>query len=129
MQNSKVRSQGSVAVLKGFVFGVNWNTPNHSKVIQEAINDLKHFDAIAWDGDLLKKDSFTRILLNVMMTYPNKRYIAFKKKKSAKNVTKTLQVEDRLMEKGRQIEAKKTYIKSKEFESNTYHPIISAKSK
>ena len=77
-----VHSQEKVAVLKGFVFGVNWNTDNHRCVIQEAIKDLQKYDAIAWDGDLLKNDSFTRVLFDVMLTYPAKQYIAFKKSKS-----------------------------------------------
>ena len=71
-----------VAVLKGFVFGVNWETRNHSDVIKQAVLDLKKYDAIAWDGDLLKKDSFTRVLFEVMFKYPKKQYIAFKKSKS-----------------------------------------------
>ena len=71
-----------VAVLKGFVFGVNWETDSHRNVTKQAISDLKNYDAIAWDGDLLKKDSFTRVLFEVMLKYPEKQYIAFKKSKS-----------------------------------------------
>ena len=68
-----------VAVLKGFVFGINWN--KHKSIKEDVIENLKPYDAIAWDGDLHKKNSFTDVLYHVMKKYPNKKYIAFKKGK------------------------------------------------
>ena len=68
-----------VAVLKGFVFNVNWNS--QKEILDDVVASVKDYDAIAWDGDLYKKDSFTHVLKHVMKTYPKKRYIAFKKEK------------------------------------------------
>lgn len=74
----------SVAVLKGFVFGVEWY--KHADKISDLIEKLKPFSAIAWDGDLYKTNSFTFVLQLVMNRYPNKMYIAFKKEKGLKKL-------------------------------------------
>ena len=76
----------NVAVLKGYVYGVKWNTQKHQAIIAHALEQLKGYSAIAWDGDLLKDDSYTRVLFHIMTIYPKKRYIAFKKSKSAKKL-------------------------------------------
>lgn len=70
-----------VAVLKGFVWGVNWGKPEHRRIVNNVTRNLKNYSAVAWDGDLLKNDSFTRVLFHIMQTYPNKKYITFKKEK------------------------------------------------
>ena len=68
-----------VAVLKGLVFNVNWTSQKHKAILDDVVASVEDYDAIAWDGDLFKKDSFTYVLQKVMKTYPEKRYIAFKK--------------------------------------------------
>lgn len=76
--------QKSVAVLKGFVFGVNWH--KHLNKIQDLLEQIKPYTAVAWDGDLYKQDGFTFVLQIIMNKYPNKKYIAFKKEKGLKKL-------------------------------------------
>ena len=80
----------NIVTVKGFVFGVKWNQEDLDKYTDM----ISNYDIVVWDGDLYKNDSFTYILQKVMLSYPNKQYIAHKKTKSIHKLDKNYTEDD-----------------------------------
>lgn len=77
----------NVLVLKGWVMGIYDNLWK-DKVIN-ILNEFiikHHIDIITWDGDLLKDDSFTQIIPELVENHPGIRLIIFKKESDKMNL-------------------------------------------
>ena len=81
--DGRPRGAKRFAVVKGFAFGIPWNELGTER--NNAVAKLKEYDAIVWDGDLRKGNSFTTIIGDVLNQQPNKEFYAIVQEQQGAN--------------------------------------------
>lgn len=81
--DGRPRGAKKFAVVKGFAFGIPWHELGTAR--SNAVAKLKEYDAIVWDGDPRKANSFTTIIGDVLNQQPNKKFYAIVQEQKGAN--------------------------------------------
>ena len=73
-------------IIKGFTWGIDMSNPTHSEAARSVVEMAENYDIIAWDGDKHKPGSFTQVINEIIQTYPDKKYKAFRIRGTVKNL-------------------------------------------